>query len=240
MPGHPHKRPSCSWGFRKAHKLSHLYAVQGKETVEVGNGIPGDIRAVTKIDEIQYNAVLHDDHATDTVRMDADALPAPIYGLAIEAKTRGDEGKISDTLAKLSAEDPTFVVEHNTTTNETVIRGVGELPRMTLERMKERYNVEVETRTPKIAFKETIQGPAEGHHRHKLPAAQDNLAKSLRVEPWTAAGFSLRECCCRRRHSSQFIPAVEKGVRQVLETAPSRLSDAGRKGDRVRRQAPLR
>tara|TARA_Y100001934_G_scaffold279674_2_gene384173 strand:- start:1042 stop:3096 length:2055 start_codon:yes stop_codon:yes gene_type:complete len=207
---------------RKPHKLSHLYAVHGKETVEVGNGIPGDIRAVTKIDEIQYNAVLHDDHATDNVRMDADALPAPMYGLAIEAKTRGDEGKISDMLAKLSAEDPTFVVEHNTTTNETVIRGVGELHlRMTLERMKERYNVEVETRTPKIAFKETIQGPAEGHHRHKKQSGGAGQFGEvfLRVEPLDRGeGFHFENAVVGGVIPSQFIPAVEKGVRQVLET----------------------
>ncbi|MEM7405798.1 MAG: elongation factor G [Pseudomonadota bacterium] len=207
---------------RKPIKIAHLYRLQGKETQEVDAGIPGDICAVTKIDEIHQNAVLHDASESADLSMGSVALPAPMFGLAIQAKSRGDESKISDTLNKLSAEDPTFQVEHTSTTNETVIRGVGELHlRMMLERMKERYNVEVDTRTPKIAYKETIGAPAEGHHRHKKQTGGAGQFGEvyLRVEPMErGGGFAFENAVVGGVIPSQFIPAVEKGVRQVLET----------------------
>ncbi|MGC1951503.1 MAG: elongation factor G, partial [Gammaproteobacteria bacterium] len=135
---------------RKPFKVGHLLKLQGKDHVEIDAGIPGDLCAVAKIDDIQLDAVLHDSHDEDTISLQPIELPEPMFGLAIRAKTRGDEQKLSDTLQKLSAEDPCFRIEHNATTNETVVRGLGELHmRIMLERMKSRYNVEVETQPPK-------------------------------------------------------------------------------------------
>ena len=95
-------------------------------------------------------------------------LPTPIYGLAIEAKRRGDEQRLWEILSKLTAEDPCLKVEHIINTNETVIFGLGELHlRVMLERMSEIFKIEVATRPPKIAYRETITAGAEGHFRHK-------------------------------------------------------------------------
>src|SRR5699024_1445098 len=95
-------------------------------------------------------------------------FPQPMFGLAVQATTRGNEQKLATALTRLAEEDPCFVVEHNQELNETVIRGLGEMHlRVMLDRMKQRYNVEVETRNPKIAYRETITRAAEGHHRHK-------------------------------------------------------------------------
>nr|MBS0021028.1 elongation factor G [Gammaproteobacteria bacterium] len=205
---------------RKPFKVGHLLQLQGKDHVEIDAGIPGDLCAVAKIDDIQLDAVLHDSHDEDTISLQPIELPEPMFGLAIRAKTRGDEQKLSDTLQKLSAEDPCFRIEHNATTNETVVRGLGELHmRIMLERMKSRYNVEVETQPPKIAYRETITMNAEGHHRHKKQTGGAGQFGEvfLRVEPLTrGAGFEFVDSIVGGVIPGQFIPAVEKGVRQVL------------------------
>ena len=206
-------------GGRKPFKVGHLFRLQGKEHVEIDTGVPGDICAVAKVDEIEYGAVLH--AGGDAPLPEPVPLPGAMYGLAVRAKTRGDEQKLSDTLSKLTAEDPSFHVEHSAATRETVIRGLGELHlRMMLERMKERYNVEVETRPPRIPYRETITAPAEGHHRHKKQTGGAGQFGEvfLRVEPMgRGEGFEFVDNIVGGVIPSQFVPAVEKGIRQVLE-----------------------
>lgn len=207
---------------RKPFKVGHLFRIQGKDHHEIDSGIPGDICAVAKVEEIFFDCVLHDSHEEDEIRPVALKLPAPMFGLAIETKNRGDEQKLSDALHKLSAEDPCFIVEHHASLNETVIRGLGDLHlRMVLEKMSERYNVDVETRPPKIAYRETIRKAAEGHHRHKKQTGGAGQFGEvyLRVEPLDrGAGFEFVDKIVGGVIPHQFIPAVEKGVRQVLET----------------------
>src|SRR5439155_21501987 len=117
--------------------------------------IAGDIGAVAKIEEIHTNDVLHDDHALDTVHLMPHAYPTPMFGLAITPKARGDEQKISVQLSKLAEEDPTFKWHTDRQTHEVVINGLGELHlRLVLERMKNR-GLQVDTKPPKIAYRET-------------------------------------------------------------------------------------
>jgi elongation factor G len=206
---------------RKPFKVGHLFRVHGKDHEEVESGIPGDIRALAKVDDVGLEAVLHDSHDEDEIRMRSVVLPEPMYGLAISTRTRGDEQKLSDALHKLSAEDPCFVVEHQST-GDTVIRGLGELHmRMVLERMQQRFNVEVETRPPRIDYRETIRKPAEGHYRHKKQTGGAGQFGEvyLRVEPLErGGGFEFVDKVVGGVIPGQFIPAVEKGVRQVLDT----------------------
>ena len=207
---------------RKPVKVGHLFALQGKDHIEIDTGIPGDICAVAKIDEVTYDAMMHasqDDEGLTLAELD---LPAPMLGLAISAKTRGDEQKLGDSLSKLAAEDPCLAIEHNAIFNETVIRGLGDLHlRMVLEKMKARYNVEVDTRPPKIAYRETIRRSAEGHHRHKKQTGGAGQFGEvyLKVEPMErGSGFEFVDAVVGGVIPHQFIPAVEKGVRQVLST----------------------
>jgi elongation factor G len=206
---------------RKPFKVSHLFRVHGKDTEEVGAGMPGDICAVAKVDEIDFDAVLHDSHDHDLIHMRSLALPEPMYGLAISARARGDEQKLGDALTKMSAEDPCFVVEHEADTGDTVIKGLGELHlRMVLERMEQRFNVSVDTRPPRIAYRETIRKPAEGHHRHKKQTGGAGQFGEvyLRIEPLErGTGFEFVDKIVGGVIPNQFIPAVEKGVRQVLK-----------------------
>jgi elongation factor G len=209
---------------RKSFKVGHAYLLQGKDFVETDALVPGDIGAVAKVDEIHFDAVLHDSHDEDQIHLVPLEFPTPMYSLAIEPKRRGDEQKISDALHKLSAEDPTFKVEHNATLNQTVISGLGDLHmRYILERMTKQYNVEVSTKPPRIPYRETITARAEGHHRHKKQTGGAGQFGEvfLKVEPLKrGSGFEFVDQVKGGAIPGQFIPAVEKGVRQVLDSGP--------------------
>ena len=206
---------------RKPFKVSHLLKLQGKDHIEVATGIPGDICAVAKVDDLYFDAVIHDSHDEDEIHMRSMEFPSPMYGLAIETKSRGDEQKISDALHKLQSEDQCFMVEHTVGLNETVIRGLGELHlRMMLEKLKDRYHVDVDTHPPKIAYKETMTAKAEGHYRHKKQTGGSGQFGEvyLRVEPLQRGqGFEFVDKVAGGVIPKQLIPAVEKGVRLVMD-----------------------
>lgn len=207
---------------RKPFKVGHLFMLQGKEHVEVVRGVPGDICAVAKIDEMHFDAVLHDAAEDDHLHLMSLPFPVPVHGLAIEPKRRGDEQRMWEILQKLVDEDPCLKVEHVIATNETVVYGLGELHlRTLLERMTDVYKCEVNTRPPRIAYRETVTAPAEGHHRHKKQSGGAGQFGEvfLRIEPLPrGAGFEFVDQVKGGTIPTQFIPAVEKGVRQVLDT----------------------
>jgi elongation factor G len=209
---------------KKAFKVAHPYLLRGKDFVETDALVPGDIGAVAKVEDIHFDAVLHDSHDEDQIHFVPLEFPTPMHSLAIEPKRRGDEQKISDALHKLSAEDPTFRVEHNTTVNQTIISGLGDLHmRYILDRMANQYHVEVTTKPPRIPYRETITAKAEGHHRHKKQTGGAGQFGEvfLKVEPLRrGTGFEFVDQVKGGTIPSQFMPAVEKGVRQVLEMGP--------------------
>lgn len=206
---------------RKPVKVAHLYRLQGKDHVEIPRAIPGDICAIPKIDELHFDAVLHDSHDEDHYHLRSISFPPAMAGVAIEPERRGEEQKLSDALHKLMAEDPCVRVEHHASSNETVLYGMGDLHlRMLLERMAERYGVRCRTHVPSIPYRETITRPAEGHHRHKKQTGGAGQFGEvyLRVEPLPRGqGFEFVDEVVGGAIPSQFIPAVEKGIRQVLE-----------------------
>jgi elongation factor G len=206
---------------RKPFKVGHLFMLQGKEHVEIPRGLPGDLCAVAKVDEIHFDAVLHDAAEDDHLHLLPLPFPVPVHGVAIEPKRRGDEQRMAEILAKLVDEDPCLKVEHAAQTNETVVYGLGELHlRTLLERMTETYKCEVTTRPPRIAYRETITAPAEGHHRHKKQSGGAGQFGEvfLRIEPLPrGTGFEFVDQVKGGTIPSQFIPAVEKGVRAALD-----------------------
>ena len=205
---------------KKPFKVAHLFKLKGKDHVEVAQAIPGDIAAVAKVDELHFDAVLHDSHDEDQIHLAPMAFPKPMFGLAVDAAHKGQEQKLSNALHKLDEEDPAFAVEHNTETNETVIRGLSDLHlRVMLQRLKDKYGVEVKTHPPRIAYRETVSGKAEGHHRHKKQTggAGQFGEVALRIEPLPrGAGVEFVDEVKGGTIPGQFLPAVEKGVRQVL------------------------
>jgi len=205
---------------RKPFKVAHLFMLQGKNHVEVPRALPGDIVAVAKVDEIHFDAVLHDAAEDEHIPLLPLDFPKPVHGLAIEPKRHGDEQRMWEILTKLIDEDPCLKVEHLSATNETVIYGLGELHlRVLLDRLRDVYKFEVNTRPPRIAYRETITTHAEGHHRHKKQSGGAGQFGEvfLRVEPLPrGGGFEFVDQVKGGTIPSQYIPAVEKGVREVL------------------------
>ncbi|QNB15479.1 elongation factor G [Paraburkholderia tropica] len=209
---------------RQPFKVAHLWRLQGKDHTDVPRAGPGDICAVAKADGIDFDTVLHDAPEDGNVHLVPLEFPNPIYGLAIEPARRGNEQRLWEVLQKLAAEDPCLSISHPAGTNETVVRGLGELHlRYMLERLTEQHKLEVITRPPTIAWRETIGGKAEGHCRHKKQTggAGQFGEVMLRVEPLPrGAGFEFVDAVKGGAIPTQYIPAVEKGIQQVMESGP--------------------
>ena len=205
---------------RKPFKVSHLYLQQGKGHVEVPSAGPGDICALAKIDELQFDAVLHDAAEDDHIHLKPLPFPVPVHGIAIAPKRRGDEQRMWEIMNKLVAEDPCLRIEHVPTTNESIVYGLGELHlRMLLDRLREVYKFEVDTRPPRIAYRETITQNAAAQYRHKKQSggAGQFGEVHLRIEPLPrGAGFEFVDQVKGGTIPGQFMPAVEKGVREAL------------------------
>jgi elongation factor G len=206
---------------KRPFKAAHLYTLQGKDFEEVDALIPGDIGAVAKVDEIEFDCVLHDSHDEDHIHLKPLSFPYPMSGLAVETKRKGDEQRLFDVLEKLALEDPTFVIERRPSTNETVVRGLGDAHlKAKLEKMASQYKLEVDTKPPLIPYRETVTAPAEGHYRHKKQTGGAGQFGEvfLRIEPMErGAGFEFVDAVKGGTIPAVFMPAVEKGVRQALD-----------------------
>lgn len=207
---------------KKPFKVGHLWMVLGNQRTELTEALPGDICAVSRIDELQFGQVLHDVADDANIHMPPLEFPASVFGLTLLPKSRGDAQKLADVLHRFLAEDPCFRLERNPHDHEAVIRGLGELHlRTLLERIASEYKLELDTRPPSIPFRETIAAKADGHCRHKKQTGGAGQFGEvyLRVEPLPrGAGFDFVDEVKGGVIPRVFIPAVEKGVRSVLES----------------------
>lgn len=200
----------------------HVFRPQGGENREIEAGVPGDIVTLARVEELKIGDLIHDGAVAGKLQMPA--VPEPMFSLAIEPVSRGDEQKISATLEKLNEEDPCFKVSRETQTKELVISGLGDLHlRIMLEKLDKRFKLAVRTKTPKIPYRETITAKAEGHYRHKKQTGGAGQFGEvyLRVEPaernsdpplqfsWDIFGASI---------PGQFEPAVLKGINDVMQS----------------------
>lgn len=207
---------------KKAIRIAHVLRPQGKENTEFEALGPGQIGVIAKVDEVGFDTVLHQGHDLDGLHLKPLPLPKPMYGLAVELTNHKDESKFGPAIAKLEAEDPCFKIERVVATKQTVLRGLGELHlRVMLEKLEHGFGIKVDTATPKVAYKETISGKAEGHHRHKKQTGGAGQFGEvyLRVEPLPAdheSGFEFVNATVGGSVPRQFMPAIEKGVRSVL------------------------
>ncbi len=203
---------------KKPIKIGRMYRLQGKDRVEVDVAVPGDIVAVPKIEELYFDAVLHDSHEEDHHHLKSVSLPPAMAGVVIEAEKASDEQKLSDAMHRIIAEDPSVRIEH--VGRETVLYALGELHlRVLLDRMAERAGVAIKTRPPSIPYRETITRKAEGHHRHKKQTGGAGQFGEvfLRVEPLERGkGFEFEDAVVGGAIPFQFVPAVEKGVRRAI------------------------
>lgn len=205
---------------KRPFKVAHLYQLQGKDYVEVDSLLPGDIGAIAKVEEVDFDAVLHDSHDEDHIHLKPLEFPRPMQGLAVETRRKSDEQRLFDILHKLELEDPCFEVERHPTTHETVIRGLGEMHlRYKLEKMATQFKLELDTRPPLIPYRETITANAEGHCRHKKQSGGAGQFGEvyLKIEPMErGAGFEFVDRVKGGVIPGVFMASVEKGVRQAL------------------------
>jgi elongation factor G len=205
---------------RKPIRPGHLYHLRGKTQTEVQEALPGDICAIARIDEIQFDQILHDSVEDAHLHARPLELPTSVFGLAVVPKKRGDEQKVSDVLHRIAAEDPCLRIEHNA--HETVMRGLGEMHlKAILDKMAAQYKIELDTHPPAIPFRETIAAKADGHNRHKKQTGGAGQFGEvyLRVEPLPRGkGFEFVDAVKGGTIPRQFIPSVEKGVRNVIES----------------------
>ncbi|MDY0013068.1 MAG: elongation factor G [Rhodocyclaceae bacterium] len=205
---------------RKPFKVAHLLRLQGKNQVEIPLGVPGDICAVARVEEIHRDAVLHDSHDEDRYHLIPPTFPQPVFGLALIPRKHGDEQKLAEALHRLLDEDPCLEMSFDEQAKQTVVRGLGEAHlKVVLEQLKSRWNLQLDTATPAVPYKETVTASAESRYRHKKQSggAGQFGEVALRVEPLPrGAGFEFVDEVKGGTIPGNFIPAVEKGVRLAL------------------------
>ena len=207
---------------KKGIRPGHILKSQGGENNEVDSGQAGDIITLAKIEELKVGDLIHDGKVSGKFEMPA--VPQPMYSLALEPASRGDEQKISSALDRLCEEDPCFKISRDMQTRELVASGLGDLHlRVVLEKMQNRFKLSVNTKEPKIPYRETITSKAEGHYRHKKQTGGAGQFGEvyLRVEPaernsdpsldynWDIFGGSI---------PGQYEPAILKGINDVMQT----------------------
>ena len=218
-------------------KLGQLYQVQGSELRPIDEAPAGMIVAVTKIDDLHMGMCLGD------YEVPAPQYPQPMMGPSIYPKNRGDEGKLSAALHKLVEEDPTLRIDRDPQTHELVMKGLSDLHiQVALERLKLRDKMEVETREPRIAYRETILEPAEGSYRHKKQSGGRGQFGEVHIRMYPfPLGMSVEDFLTKDRFPSMrehhydadhrfiwvdsvvggsipnnFLPAVEKGFKERM------------------------
>jgi len=207
---------------KKPVRPGHPLVMQGAETKELDEVAAGDIVTLAKVEELRIGTLVHDGSLTGRFAMPP--IPNPMFALALEPASRGDEAKISGALEKLTEEDICFKVTHDPQTKELVIHGLGDLHlRVMLSKMEKRYKLSVNTKPPKIPYRETITAKADGHYRHKKQTGGAGQFGEvyLRVEPgerdmdppmqysWDIFGGSI---------PGQYEPAIVKGINDVMES----------------------
>ncbi len=204
---------------RSKERTGKLYLMNGKDQTPVDSVGPGDLAAMTKLKNTHFSDTIA--AAGTELTLPAIDLPESMVKLAISPKSRADEDKIGEALNRMAEEDPTFTHYRDTATNEHVIRGMGDLQLdILLERMKRKFNVEAETRTPKVAYKETVRGKSEVQGKHKKQTGGHGQYGDvhLRIAPnERGAGYEFIDSIVGGVVPRQYIPHVDKGCQDALE-----------------------
>jgi len=199
-------------------KIGQIYTLNGKDRKETGILKTGDIGALVKLKNTHTGNTLSDKKTP--VKFPAISFPEPVVEIAVKPKSKGDEEKISTGLHTLHEIDPSFTVRIDPELKQTVVAGQGEMHlTIILQRLKERYGVEVEQKRPKIPYRETITAKADEKYRHKKQSggAGQFAEVWMRIEPLSrGTGFEFESKVVGGAISSVFIPSIEKGINQVL------------------------
>ncbi len=195
-------------------KFGQLYYLQGKQQVAQESVSAGDIAAVAKLKETQTQDSLCD--SSRQVEFSKVEFPSPAYSASVKPKTRQDEDKISSALSRLTSEDPTCNTSIDSQTKELIISGMGELHiNVIIERMKRKYNANVELGTPKVPYLETLNKPVQVSHKYKKQTGGRGQYGdvSIEVEPLERGKkFEFVNKIVGGAIPRNFIPSVEKGI----------------------------
>ncbi|MFH1677147.1 MAG: elongation factor G, partial [bacterium] len=200
-------------------RMSGLFVLKGKDRVQVNEMTAGMIGAIQKLNETRTG---HTVCASDApIIYPPVRYPQPVYWRSIVPKSRADEQKMSQGLQRIVEEDPSFHIDRNTETKELVMSGMGHAHIIVaMDKLKNKFGVEVEQAVPTIAYRETIKGKAEvqGKHKKQTGGAGQFGECWLRLEPQEkGAGFEFVDAIFGGSIPRQFIPAVEKGVIKAME-----------------------
>jgi elongation factor G len=205
----------------KSERIGQLFYARGKDHINTDVVTAGDIAAVGK---------LADSHTGDTLCGDGQSLrlppiefPKPSYAAAVNPKTKADLDKLGQALQRMIEEDPTLHIDRDPVTGETLLSGLGEPHvQIALDRMTRRYGVNVEVGLPRVQYRETISSKAISEYKHKKQTggAGQYGHVFLDLEPLPDADFEFSERVVGGAVPRNFFPAVEKGVREALESGP--------------------
>jgi elongation factor G len=200
-------------------KLSHLAVPQGKERLEVARLFPGDVGCVAKLRGTHTNDTLSTE--VHPVRLPPIPFPDPLVSFAIEATARADEEKLQLGLHRLHDEDPTIQTHYESETHESIIEGLGERHLdVALSRLERQFGVKAELRPPRVPFRETLLGVAEGQGRHKKQTGGKGQFGDcwIRIKPAPrGSGYRFVDKITGGVIPRQYIPAVDKGVQEAAE-----------------------
>jgi elongation factor G len=204
----------------KPEKVGKLFFMRGKEQIETGSAVAGDIVAVAKLQFTESGDTLCD--KAKTVKFEAIDYPSPTYYVAVEAADKNDEEKMGTGLNRLREEDPSFVVERNTETHQTLLGGQGDMQlNIVLAKLKDRFGVTVNTVPQKIAYRETIKGNSdvEGKHKKQSGGAGQYGDVYIKFSP-SDQDFEFGEEIFGGSVPKNYIPAVEKGLQECMDKGP--------------------
>lgn len=203
-------------------RIGNLFVLIGKQQETVESAPAGDIVQVAKLHETTTMDTLAS--AGERIVVAPPTYPEPMLNFSIAPANKGEEGKLAESMRRFTEEDPTLRFEMDPETHESIIAGMGELQlEVTRDRLKRKFNVDTVLGNPTVAYRETIRATAEGHGRHKKQtggAGQFGDVK-IRLEPLErGAGFEFVDAIVGGVVPRQFIPSVEKGVRDAMKKGP--------------------
>jgi elongation factor G len=199
-------------------RFGQLLRLEGKKQAPLDAALPGEIAAVAKLKDTATGDTLCDEKAP--IILPAPPKANPVISFAIRPKSKGDEEKASQALARMIEEDPSLEMHRDSQTHDIILSGTGQLHiEVAVERLKRKYNVEVELQAPKVPYKETIKGKAEAQGKYKRQSGGRGQYGDcwLKIEPLPrGTGFEFVDAVVGGAVPRQFIPSVEKGVRNTL------------------------
>ena len=204
-------------------RYSQIFILEGKEQKPVEEAGPGMIVAIQKLKEVSTGDTLCSPQ--EPIVYDFVELPTPVLTYALKPKSRGDEEKINQALSRLQEEDPTLVVSRDQQTNELLISGNGQIHiDATVSKMKEKFGVNVDLTLPKIPYRETIKGVKKAviyRHKKQTGGAGQFAEVHFDISPLKRGeGFEFEEALVGMNVPRNFVPAVEKGIQEAMQSGP--------------------